>query len=286
MRQLKISKKITTRDQDSLDRYLSEISRLDMITADQEVELAKRIKEGDQVALQKLAKANLRFVVSVAKQYQNNGVTLNDLISEGNLGLIRAATRFDETRGFKFISYAVWWIRQAIMEALAEQPRVVRLPLNRVSNLSKIAKASATLEQKFQREPSAEELAHVLEIKVSDVEEGKRLAVWAVSIQAPLMQGEEGSLMDVLIDKEGQTTDHELVIHSLKQEITHVLSSLSERESEVIVSYFGLNGSPAMSLDEIAGRFSLTRERVRQIKEKTLRKLRSGSRAKLLMEYL
>jgi RNA polymerase primary sigma factor len=286
MRQLKISKKITTRDQDSLDKYLSEISRLDLISADQEVELARRIKEGDQVALQKLAKANLRFVVSVAKQYQNNGVTLNDLISEGNLGLIRAASRFDETRGFKFISYAVWWIRQAIMEALAEQPRVVRLPLNRVSNLSKIAKASAMLEQKFQREPSIEEIAHSLQIKVTDVEEGKRLAVWALSIQAPMVQGEEGSLMDVLSDKEGQTTDHEMIVHSLKQEISQILSSLPERESEVIVSYFGLNGSPALSLDEIAGRFSLTRERVRQIKEKTLRKMRSGARAKMLMAYL
>jgi len=286
MRQLRITKKITSRDQDSLDKYLNEISRLDLISADQEVELARRIREGDQVALQKLAKANLRFVVSVAKQYQNSGVTLNDLISEGNLGLIRAASRFDETRGFKFISYAVWWIRQAIMEALAEQPRVVRLPLNRVYNLSRITKAAAVLEQKFQREPSTEELAHAMEIKESDVEEGMQLSVRALSIHAPLIQGEDSSLMDVLSDTEGRTPDHELVVHSMKQEIAHMLVSLSERESEVIVNYFGLNGSTAMSLDEIASRFSLTPERVRQIKEKALRNLRGASRARVLMDYL
>jgi RNA polymerase primary sigma factor len=285
LRQLKISKQITNREQGSLDKYLSEISRLDMISVDQEIELARRIREGDQVAMQKLAKANLRFVVSVAKQYQNNGVSLGDLINEGNVGLIRAASRFDETRGFKFISYAVWWIRQSIMQSLAERSRVVRLPINRISNLNKIARASAALEQKFEREPSAEELAQVLEMSETEIEDNKRLGGRAVSMNAPLAEGEDHSLMDVLIDKNEQTPDQGLVQSSLRQEISRSLTSLSIRESEVLASYFGLNESTALSLEEIADKFSLTRERVRQIKEKAIGKLRTSS-GKLLMTYL
>lgn len=286
MRQLKISKQITNREQQSLDKYLTEISKLDMISVDQEVELARRIKDGDQIALQKLAKANLRFVVSVAKQYQNNGMTLGDLINEGNVGLIRAASRFDETRGFKFISYAVWWIRQAIMQALAEQSRTVRLPLNRVSSLNKIARATAALEQKFEREPTAEELATVLEMNESEVADNKQLSGRAISMNAPLMDGEDNSLLDMLADKNSDTPDQELVFNSLKQEISRSLSSLTIRESDVIVSYFGLNGTQALTLEEIGDKFSLTRERVRQIKEKAIRRLRHNTRSKLLMSYL
>lgn len=286
MRQLKISKQITNREQESLDKYLTEIAKLDMITVDQEVELAQRIRDGDQIALQKLAKANLRFVVSVAKQYQNHGMTLGDLINEGNVGLIRAASRFDETRGFKFISYAVWWIRQAIMQALAEQSRTVRLPLNRVSALTKINKASAELEQKYEREPTAEELAGALEMTVSEIEINRRSSGRAISMNAPLMEGEDNSLLDVLSDKDGETPDQELVASSLKQEISRSLTTLTLRESDVIVSYYGLNGSKPLTLEEIAERFSLTRERVRQIKEKAIRRLRHSSRSKLLMTYL
>ncbi len=285
LRQLKITKQITNREQGSLDKYLSEISRLEMISVDQEIELAQRIRAGDQIAMQKLAKANLRFVVSVAKQYQNNGVSLGDLINEGNVGLIRAASRFDETRGFKFISYAVWWIRQAIMQSLAERSRVVRLPINRISNLNKIAKASAALEQKFEREPSAEELAHVLEMSETEIEDNKRLGGRSVSMDAPLADGEDHSLMDVLADNSQQTPDQGLVLNSLKQEISRSLSSLTIRESEVLASYYGLNEVTALSLEEIADKFSLTRERVRQIKEKAIGKLRSSS-SKTLMTYL
>jgi RNA polymerase primary sigma factor len=285
LRQLKITKQITNREQGSLDKYLSEISRLEMISVDQEIELAQRIRAGDQIAMQKLAKANLRFVVSVAKQYQNNGVSLGDLINEGNVGLIRAASRFDETRGFKFISYAVWWIRQAIMQSLAERSRVVRLPINRISNLNKIAKASAALEQKFEREPSAEELAHVLEMSETEIEDNKRLGGRSVSMNAPLADGEDHSLMDVLSDNSQQTPDQGLVLNSLKQEISRSLSSLTIRESEVLASYYGLNEVTALSLEEIADKFSLTRERVRQIKEKAIDKLRSSS-SKTLMTYL
>ncbi len=285
LRQLKITKQITNREQGSLDKYLSEISRLEMISVDQEIELAQRIRAGDQIAMQKLAKANLRFVVSVAKQYQNNGVSLGDLINEGNVGLIRAASRFDETRGFKFISYAVWWIRQAIMQSLAERSRVVRLPINRISNLNKIAKASAMLEQKFEREPSAEELSHVLEMSETEIEDNKRLGGRSVSMNAPLADGEDHSLMDVLADKSQQTPDQGLVLNSLKQEISRSLTSLSIRESEVLASYFGLNESMPLSLEEIADKFSLTRERVRQIKEKAIDKLRTNS-SKMLMNYL
>jgi RNA polymerase primary sigma factor len=286
MRQLKISKQITNRESQSLDKYLTEIAKVDMITPDMEVELAKRIRDGDEVALQKLAKANLRFVVSVAKQYQNNGMTLGDLINEGNVGLIRAASRFDETRGFKFISYAVWWIRQAIMQALAEQSRVVRLPLNRVASLSKIARASAALEQKFEREPSAEELSKVLEMTPSEVEDNQHLSGRSISVNAPLVQGEDNSLLDMLVNSSEETPDQQLMNNSLKQEISRSLSTLSDRESEVIISYFGLNGTQSMTLEEIGDKFLLTRERVRQIKEKATRKLRNSDRSKLLKSYL
>src|SRR5882724_9400652 len=286
MRQLKIVKQITNRESQSLDKYLTEIAKVDMITADQEVELAKRIRDGDQVALQKLAKANLRFVVSVAKQYQNNGMTLGDLINEGNVGLIRAASRFDETRGFKFISYAVWWIRQSIMQALAEQSRIVRLPLNRVGSLNKISRAFSELEQKYEREPSAEELAKFLEITPEEVETNQRLSGRSISVNAPFVQGEENSLLDVLENDSEEALDQGLLNNSLQKEIARSLSTLTERESEVIASYFGLNGSQSMTLEEIGDKFSLTRERVRQIKEKATRKLRHGYRSKLLKSYL
>ena len=286
MRQLKIVKQITNRESQSLDKYLSEIAKVDLISAEQEVELALRIKSGDQIALQKLAKANLRFVVSVAKQYQNNGLSLGDLINEGNVGLIRAASRFDETRGFKFISYAVWWIRQAIMQALAEQSRIVRLPLNRVGSLNKISRAFSELEQKYEREPSAEELAKVLDMSPEEIENNQRISGRSVSVNAPFVQGEENSLLDVLENDSEETPDQGLMNSSLQKEIARSLSTLTERESEVIASYFGLNGSQSMTLEEIGDKFSLTRERVRQIKEKATRKLRHGYRSKLLKSYL
>ena len=286
MRQLKIVKQITNRENQSLDKYLSEIAKVELITAEQEVELAKRIRDGDQVALEKLAKANLRFVVSVAKQYQNNGMSLGDLINEGNVGLIKAASRFDETRGFKFISYAVWWIRQSIMQALAEQSRIVRLPLNRVGSLNKISRAFSELEQKYEREPSAEELAKVLDMSPEEIENNQRISGRSVSVNAPFVQGEENSLLDVLENDSEETPDQGLMNNSLRQEIARSLSTLTERESEVIASYFGLNGSQSMTLEEIGDKFSLTRERVRQIKEKATRKLRHGYRSKLLKSYL
>ncbi len=286
MRQLKIVKQITNREHQSLDKYLSEIAKVDLITAEEEVELAKRIREGDAMALEKLAKANLRFVVSVAKQYQNNGMSLGDLINEGNVGLIRAASRFDETRGFKFISYAVWWIRQAIMQALAEQSRIVRLPLNRVGSLNKISRAFAALEQKYEREPSAEELSKELDMTTEEIETNQMLSGRSVSVNAPFVQGEENSLLDVLENTNEETPDQQLMNNSLRQEIARSLSTLTNRESEVIASYFGLNGHPALTLEEIGHKFSLTRERVRQIKEKATRKLRHGARSKLLKSYL
>lgn len=286
MRQLKISKQITNRESQSLDKYLQEIGKVDLITADQEVELAKRIKEGDQVALEKLTKANLRFVVSVAKQYQNNGLTLGDLINEGNVGLIKAATRFDETRGFKFISYAVWWIRQSIMQALAEQSRIVRLPLNRVGSLNKISRTFSELEQKFQREPSAEELADVLEISTQEVRDNLSIAGRHVSVDAPFVQGEENNLLDVLENGSEQTPDSGLMEDSLRKEVQRALATLTQREADVIAYYFGLNGEHAMTLEEIGAKFSLTRERVRQIKEKATRRLRHSSRSKSLKVYL
>ncbi len=286
MRQLKIVKQITNRENQSLDKYLQEIGKVDLITADMEVELAKRIREGDQVALEKLTKANLRFVVSVAKQYQNNGLTLGDLINEGNVGLIKAAMRFDETRGFKFISYAVWWIRQSILQALAEQSRVVRLPLNRVGSLNRISRTFSELEQKFQREPSAEELAEVMEVTIEEVESTMRTGGRHISVDAPFVQGEENSLLDVLANTSEETPDSDLMRDSLKREVSRALSTLTQRESEIICYYFGLNGNHAMTLEEIGAKFSLTRERVRQIKEKATRRLRHTSRSRSLKSYL
>lgn len=286
MRQLKISKQITNRESQSLDKYLQEIGKVDLITAEMEVELAKRIKLGDAIALEKLTKANLRFVVSVAKQYQNNGLSLGDLINEGNVGLIKAAERFDETRGFKFISYAVWWIRQSILQALAEQARVVRLPLNRVGSLNKISRAFSELEQKFQREPSSEELADVLDVSVDEIEKTIRSGGRQISVDAPFVQGEENSLLDVLTSDQVDTPDTALMHDSLQREVSRALSTLTERESEVICDYFGLNGHTAMTLEEIGEKFNLTRERVRQIKEKATRRLRHTSRSKGLLTYL
>lgn len=259
---------------------------MDLLTPDEEVDLAKRIKEGDQLALEKLTKANLRFVVSVAKQYQNQGLTLGDLINEGNLGLIKAAQRFDETRGFKFISYAVWWIRQSILQALAEQSRIVRLPLNRVGSLNKISKAFSELEQKFEREPSPEELAEVLEVTANEVVDTMKISGRHVSMDAPFVQGEENSLLDVLANDGEHTPDSELMNASLRKEVQRALSTLTQREADVITSYFGLNGEHTMTLEEIGEKFTLTRERVRQIKEKAIRRLRHTARSKTLKPYL
>lgn len=286
MRQLKITKQITNRESQSLDKYLQEIGKVDLISAEAEVDLAKRIRQGDQVALEKLTKANLRFVVSVAKQYQNNGLTLGDLINEGNVGLIKAAMRFDETRGFKFISYAVWWIRQSIMQALAEQSRVVRLPLNRVGSLNKVLKTYSVLEQKFQREPSADELAEFMEVPVEEVETTMRSAGRHVSMDAPFVNGEDNTLLDVLEVNNDVTPDSELIMDSLKREVSRALATLTQREAEVISYYFGLNDNSPMTLEEIGERFNLTRERVRQIKEKATRRLRHTSRSKSLKSYL
>ncbi|HCX74398.1 MAG TPA: RNA polymerase subunit sigma [Algoriphagus sp.] len=286
MRQLKISKQITNRESQSLDKYLQEICKVDLLTADEEVVLAKRIREGDQLALEKLTKANLRFVVSVAKQYQNQGLSLGDLINEGNLGLIKAAQRFDETRGFKFISYAVWWIRQSILQALAEQSRIVRLPLNRVGSLNKISKTFSELEQKFEREPSPEELAEVLEVTASEVVDTMKISGRHVSMDAPFVQGEENSLLDVLENDGDEKPDDGLMNDSLRKEVQRALSTLTQREADVITLYFGLNGEHAMTLEEIGEKFNLTRERVRQIKEKAIRRLRHTSRSKTLKPYL
>lgn len=286
MRQLKITKSITNRESQSLDKYLQEIGKVDLLTPDEEVELAKRIKEGDQIALEKLTKANLRFVVSVAKQYQNQGLSLGDLINEGNLGLIKAAQRFDETRGFKFISYAVWWIRQSILQALAEQSRIVRLPLNRVGSLNKISKTFSELEQKFEREPSPEELAEVLQVTTAEVVDTMKISGRHVSMDAPFVQGEENSLLDVLENDGEDTPDQGLMTDSLRREVQRALSTLTQRESDVIALYFGLNGEHAMTLEEIGEKFNLTRERVRQIKEKAIRRLRHTSRSKALKPYL
>lgn len=286
MRQLKIIKQITNRESQSLDKYLQEIGKVDLITAEEEVELAKRIKAGDDMALEKLTKANLRFVVSVAKQYQNNGMSLGDLINEGNVGLIKAASRFDETRGFKFISYAVWWIRQSIMQALAEQSRIVRLPLNRVGSLNKISRTFSDLEQKFQREPSPAELAEVLQVTTEEVESNLKISGRQVSMQAPFVQGEENSLLDVLENTSEETPDSGLMTDSLRREVQRALSTITQRESDVLALYFGLNGDDAMTLEEIGEKYDLTRERVRQIKEKATRKLRNYTRSKLLRSYL
>jgi RNA polymerase primary sigma factor len=283
---LKIVKQFTNRESQSLDKYLQEIGKVDLLTPDQEIELAVRIKKGDQHALEILAKANLRFVVSVAKQYQNQGLSLGDLINEGNLGLIKAAKRFDETRGFKFISYAVWWIRQSILQALAEQSRIVRLPLNRVGALNKIGKAYSNLEQEFEREPSAAELATELDMDVSEVSDTLKISGRHVSMDAPFSQGEENRLLDIIQNDMQPTPDFTLMAESLKSEIDRALATLSEREAEVIKLYFGLNKEHSLTLEEIGERFNLTRERVRQIKEKAIRRLRHASRSKSLRSYL
>lgn len=286
MRQLKITKSITNRESASLDKYLQEIGKEDLITADMEVTLAQRIKQGDQAALEKLTKANLRFVVSVAKQYQNQGLSLPDLINEGNLGLIKAAQRFDETRGFKFISYAVWWIRQSILQALAEQSRIVRLPLNQVGSLNKINKAFSALEQKFEREPSAEELSEVLEIPEEKISDTMRVSGRHVSMDAPFVQGEDNSLLDVLVNHDSPRADSTLMNESLQKEIERSLSTLTERERDVVKLFFGIGMNHGLTLEEIGAKFDLTRERVRQIKEKAIRRLRHTSRSKLLKAYL
>ena len=286
MRQLKITKQVTNRETASLDKYLQEIGKVDLITADEEVELARRIKQGDQVALEKLTKANLRFVVSVAKQYQNQGLTLPDLINEGNLGLIKAAQRFDETRGFKFISYAVWWIRQSILQALAEQCRIVRLPLNKIGSINKINKAFAALEQEHERAPSAEEISEKLEMSEDDVKESLRNSGRHVSMDAPLVEGEDSNLYDVLRSGESPNPDKELLDDSLRTEIERALATLTPREADVIRLYFGLSGNHPMTLEEIGETFDLTRERVRQIKEKAIRRLKHTSRSKILKTYL
>ena len=286
MRQLKITKQVTNRETASLDKYLQEIGKVDLITADEEVEFAKRIKAGDQRALEKLTKANLRFVVSVAKQYQNQGLTLPDLINEGNLGLIKAAQRFDETRGFKFISYAVWWIRQSILQALAEQSRIVRLPLNKIGSINKINKTFAFLEQAHERQPSAEEIAKELDMTVEDVKQSLKNSGRHVSMDAPLIDGEDSNLYDVLRSGESPNPDKELLHESLRTEIERALETLTPREADVIRLYFGLAGQHSMTLEEIGETFDLTRERVRQIKEKAIRRLKHTSRSKILKTYL
>jgi len=286
MRQLKITKQVTNRETASLDKYLQEIGKVDLITAEEEVELAQKIRAGDERALDKLTKANLRFVVSVAKQYQNQGLTLPDLINEGNLGLIKAAKRFDETRGFKFISYAVWWIRQSILQALAEQSRIVRLPLNKIGSINKINKMYAFLEQANERVPSAEEIAKELDMTISDVKESMKNSGRHVSMDAPLVEGEDSNLYDVLRSGESPNPDKNLLHESLRTEIERALETLTPREADVVRLYFGLGEKHAMTLEEIGETFDLTRERVRQIKEKAIRRLRHTSRSKILKTYL
>ncbi len=287
MRQLKITKSITNRESQSLEKYLQEIGKVDLITPEEEVQLAIRIKQGDRSALEKLTKANLRFVVSVAKQYQNQGLSLSDLINEGNLGLIKAAQRFDETRGFKFISYAVWWIRQSILQALAEQSRIVRLPLNKVGLSNKINKAFAALEQEYERAPSPDELASLLELEIGDVETTMSVSTRHLSIDAPFQKGEENSLLDVLESTNMESTDNKMTYtESLKLEIERSLNTLPDRQKEVIKLYFGIGLTNQMSLEDIGKKYGLTRERVRQIKDKGITRLRNTSRSKLLKKYL
>lgn len=285
MRQLKITKSITNRESASLDKYLQEIGKEDLITVEEEVELAQRIRKGDQRALEKLTRANLRFVVSVAKQYQNQGLSLPDLINEGNLGLIKAAEKFDETRGFKFISYAVWWIRQSILQALAEQSRIVRLPLNQVGSLNKINKAFSRFEQEHERRPSPEELAETLDLPAEKVADTLRVSGRHISVDAPFAEGEDNSLLDVLVNDDSPVADKTLINESLSTEVERALATLTERERDIIRLFFGIN-CQEMTLEEIGEKFGLTRERVRQIKEKAIRRLRHSSRSKLLKTYL
>ena len=286
MRQLKITKQVTNRETASLDKYLQEIGRVQLITAEEEVALAQKIRAGDQFALERLTKANLRFVVSVSKQYQNQGLSLPDLINEGNLGLIKAAQRFDETRGFKFISYAVWWIRQSILQALAEQSRIVRLPLNRIGAINKINKAFSQLEQTYEREPNADEIADLLEISEGEVKDSLRNSGRHVSMDAPVVQGEDMNMYDLLKNDDGTTPETGLMHDSLRQEIERSISTLTLREADVIRYYFGLNNANALTLEEIGEKFDLTRERVRQIKEKAIKRLKHTSRSKILKTYL
>jgi RNA polymerase primary sigma factor len=286
MRQLKITKQVTNRDTLSLDKYLHEIGKVELLSADKEVELAKRIKKGDREALETLIKANLRFVVSVSKQYQNQGLSLPDLINEGNLGLIKAAERFDETRGFKFISYAVWWIRQSILQALAEQARIVRLPLNKIGSINKINKAFSKLEQEFQREPTVEEIAEIMEMRTDLVEDSMNSSSVHVSMDAPLREEEANNMYDVMMNEDSPDPDESLINNSLRQEIERSLATLGDREAEILRYYFGLNGYQQHTLEEIGDEFGLTRERVRQIKEKAIKKLKNQYRNRLLKSYL
>lgn len=286
MRQLKIQKQITNRENASLDKYLQEIAKVELITADEEAKLAALIKEGDQLAFERLTKANLRFVVSVAKQYQNQGLGLGDLISEGNLGLIKAAQRFDETRGFKFISYAVWWIRQSIMQAIAEHARLVRLPLNRIGSLNKINRAFRDLEQQYEREPTADEIAMQLEMTAEEVMQTMRLQSRHVSLDAPIGDSEDGTMLDVMVSDDEIFPDEELISDSLRVEVGRALNTLTHKEREVVSFFFGLNCHPLLTLEEISHQMGLTRERVRQIKEKAVRRLRHTNRSKSLKPYL
>ncbi len=285
MRQLKITKSITNRESASLDKYLQEIGREELISVEDEVELAQRIRKGDRRALEKLTRANLRFVVSVAKQYQNQGLSLPDLINEGNLGLIKAAEKFDETRGFKFISYAVWWIRQSILQALAEQSRIVRLPLNQVGSLNKINKALSRFEQENERRPSPEELAEQLDIDISKITDTLKVSGRHISVDAPFVESEDNSLLDVLVNDDSPVADHTLINESLQTEIERALETLTEREADIIRMFFGI-GCQEMTLEEIGAKFALTRERVRQIKEKAIRRLRLNTKNKILKSYL
>ncbi|NOU19706.1 MAG: RNA polymerase sigma factor RpoD/SigA [Bacteroidales bacterium] len=286
MRQLKIIKQVTNRETVSLDKYLHEIGKVDLLSSEEEVNFARKLKEGDEEALNKLVKANLRFVVSVAKQYQNQGLSLPDLINEGNLGLIKAAQRFDETRGFKFISYAVWWIRQSILQALAEQSRIVKLPLNKIGSINKVNKAFAELEQKYEREPSVDELVEVLELATDDVKEALRSSNRHLSMDAPLTQDEDSNMYDVLLSHDSPAPDRGLLNDSLRKEIERALATLTPREGNIIRLYFGLNGKHPHTLEEIGEEFDLTRERVRQIKEKAIKRLKQTTRSKILKSYL
>jgi RNA polymerase primary sigma factor len=286
MRQLKITKQVTNRDAPSLDKYLHEIGKVELIGSEEEVELARRIRSGDQEAMNRLVNANLRFVVSVSKQYQNQGLSLPDLINEGNLGLIKAAQRFDETRGFKFISYAVWWIRQSILQSLAEQARIVRLPLNKIGSINKINKIFSRLEQKFEREPSVLEIAQALALAPSDVKDAIKSSGRHVSMDAPLANEDETNLYDVLTNPEAVSPDKGLLTDSLKKEIERALATLSPREANIIRLYFGLSGKHSHTLEEIGEEFALTRERVRQIKEKAIKRLKQTTRCRLLKTYL
>ncbi|MCR5577890.1 MAG: RNA polymerase sigma factor RpoD/SigA [Prevotella sp.] len=285
MRQLKITKSITNRESEALDKYLQEIGKEEMISVEEEVELAQRIRKGDEKALERLTKANLRFVVSVAKQYQNQGLSLPDLINEGNMGLIKAAEKFDETRGFKFISYAVWWIRQSILQAIAEQSRIVRLPLNQVGSVNKINKILNKFEQENERRPSLEEISEVIDLPEDKIDEAMSINGRHVSVDAPFVEGEDNSLLDVLVNDDAPMADRTLVVESLKSEINNALKTLNERERNIIEAFYGIN-SPEMTLEEIGTKFGLTRERVRQIREKAIRRLRACTKNHILKTYL